>query len=299
MSNVIDNCECLHCRLEGNVVINCNCPDCGKERKELEKEISEMSETHPFKVGEKVKIVNNQWNADKGLPDPFGTYPILAVHGSPGNYKVYLGFPRDCGVGSYCEDQSQVDSKYHGKYNGSWVNIDDVEKNEMKEKLLSSGKELSVAAGEGVKLAVASQGAEFGYQQLSRLVQTHLGLTKSQMENPVVKETIKTLTPVIFHMAATVYGEQLPYLENVKTGCELLIKDQARQHSVNLIRMFGPVLMEMATVMDPNQFQQRVVAEALNANKGRIDAPAPEVEAEAEAEAEEVALAVEPKQATA
>lgn len=294
MGNEVPGCNCPKCELEEIKETNCDCSTCAEESARLEEEISKMSEDgHPFKVGSKVKIVNRQWNPGEGLPDPEGTYPILALHGSsPDNYKVYLGCPRDCGVGNYCEESSEVSSKYHGKFNGLWVSIEDIEESEnMKEKIYSSGKEMGVAAGEGVALALAGQGAELGYQQICRLMERHLGFTKEQLENPVVKEVVKTLTPVIFHMAASVVGEQLPYAERVKSGCELLIKDRAREHSVAVIRMFAPMMMEMASVMDPETLQQRVADEFVAESQNhRIDA-----EADAEAEAE----SAEEKRATA
>ena len=297
----IEGCECPKCELEGIRECGCECPTCVKDEERLKKEIEKMSEEdigHPYKVGDKAKIINQQWNPDKGLPDPHGVYKVLAVHGSSGDFRIYLGFPRDCGIGSYCEDQKDVPSKFHGKFNGSWINIEDVEKSEMKEKLLESGKEMGVAATAGVKLALASQGAEFGYQQLSKMMQKHLGFTKQQMESPLVKEVVKTLTPVIFHMAATVGEGIVPQADKVKQGCELLIQDQSRAHAVTIIRMFGPMMVEMASVMDPSTLQQRVTEELIATGRINTDVET-EANTEAETEAEETAEEKEVAQATA
>lgn len=297
----IEGCNCPKCELEGLKDCGCDCVSCKEDEERLDKEIEKMSEEieengNPYKVGDKAKIINQQWNPDKGLPDPHGAYKVLAVHGSSGDYRIYLGFPRDCGIGSYCEDQKDVPSKFHGKFNGSWINIEDVEKNEMKEKLLESGKEMGVAATQGVKLALASQGAEFGYQQLSKLLQNHLGLTQQQMENPMVKELVKTLTPVIFHMAATAGEGIIPQADKVKQACELLIQDQSRAHAVTVIRLFGPMMIEMASVMDPATLQQRLTDDLMAT--GRIN-PATEADNQAEVELEESATETEAQLATA
>lgn len=151
----------------------------------------------------------------------------------------------------------------------------------------NSAKTLGERAKHGMAVGAATEGANYAYEFISDKLHSQFGVSKEVLDNPVNRELVMAVAVAMLHMGSEIFDEQLPGMEKVRSGCELVVEGKMKDNFGTILRTAIPLLVQAKDLMDPKQAMSRLVI--TNTEKVRVAdvAPPPPVEAPAEEELEE------------
>lgn len=134
----------------------------------------------------------------------------------------------------------------------------------------SSTEKLTAALAEGAKMGLAAEGVDVAYRYVSHIMQTKLGISKEMMEKPMNKELILMASMAILHMGSHLLDETLPGMDNVRHGCELVIKGKTKDYTQMAVMTLIPGLLQAADLMNPEKNMVRL-AEDVTVSQDLLD----------------------------
>jgi hypothetical protein len=229
-----------------------------------------------FKVGQSVSVDSKIGWDHPSLKNRSGTYKIAGVDVKGEKCLVCFGeLVNDSGWGHHEDDVSKyVDDSFKGKnYRFYFVRNEFLKENDMIEKMKGSGKKMASAVGHGIKVGAATEGVNFTYELVCNWLHNQFGISKEKLNDPVNREVILAISVAGLHLGSSMLEGQVPGMDKVQTGCELVIEGKAKDHSAVLISTVAPMLMHISDMMDPDKAMENLTAQAqANFDSGAIHA---------------------------
>jgi hypothetical protein len=228
-----------------------------------------MSNKITYKVGDKVKLKQEVLDGIRGnfskLENQTKEYEIAAIDDD----LICICFgPLVDGYEGSDETRSfanELDSYDHevpehlkGKKNRFW----NIEAENIEEKIASKsmmddlkvvGKKMAEAAAHGAKVGAATSGADFAYDIVCGWLHNQFGVSKEKLEDPVNREVITAASVALLYLGSSMLEEQVPGMERIQQGCELVIEGKAKDHTMVLMQTAVPMLMHISSLMDPEK----------------------------------------------
>ena len=132
----------------------------------------------------------------------------------------------------------------------------------MKEVVGESAKEMGDSVKDGAKLASVAKANEAAYDFITKFATDKLGADEKTMKDPVVRGAVMTMLPLMLHPMATMFEEQIPYSGYVKDYAKLSMTEEARGHSLHVMKFVTELFSTMVFANEAN---------SPAANKVRID----------------------------
>lgn len=140
----------------------------------------------------------------------------------------------------------------------------------IKDAVVSSAQALGSAAALGAKLAGVQRANQAGYDYLASFISNRLGVDPDKMNDPLIKESIMLLLPMVSHPLATIFEAQIPQAKYVKGYAELSMTDGVMRNSGAAIEFIEGMFKAMTIAGENKPEVKRRVREPKKARK-RID----------------------------
>jgi len=130
-----------------------------------------------------------------------------------------------------------------------------------------SGNKIKDSIKQGIAVGAATEGANYVFDLISK----QLGLSEEDLNNPVKKELLMGLSVAALHVGSTVFHDQIPGMDKVQTGCELVIQGKSKDNFSAMAKHLVPVLMSASQMMDPKMALERIMKDEQEASRLRVE----------------------------
>lgn len=122
--------------------------------------------------------------------------------------------------------------------------------------LKKSASVIAKALSKGAALSVTEKTNDVVYGKIADLVSTHLGVDRSKLNEPMVKETILTVAPILLYPAAVAMEGDVPYANWAKKYAKNSITISGKKNSDAVLKLFGDLFKIVYEAQQPTTAKQ-------------------------------------------